>query len=666
MIDELTDLLQPKSKANQKEIESNKSNDCNETQDLNALQTTLEAIVELLQRDDCDLYFETLYPLILNCKKLVNLNFCINSSDSKRNNSGLTSSNVELNSIWETISYKIEKLLTNEMIKNNLDYELDFEKVCSQLRFLYQLKDNEMNKQFGEQGLDIWRLFDAIRVCKLESDAIDLNDREFDLYLKRIVLIINFELRLFKNGYFGSYGLTYSELVRPYIQSMKTRFESELSTLNNNINDLVKIVKNMMLFEEDLQQIKIQFPRLMESPELVEDFEWKGFMESHININAFNTSIYNKINCDLKKLNCFKRNNFDKCFPLRKDFNIFRCVSQVFEEFENYGYLCILESFMTFLSYAISANILDFFIHHFKNGKYESIDQKYTLLDSIHYILNNLGKFNINTEKFKTISDKLIGELKSKHVSIQMIVNNTQYSVLYLNRLLLELDFKLYNLEERHSIFEFVFSETIHHFSGSDLDKNETIFLLNNIIDLLLRTSSSRKDFLWENRNNVHNSCWILFIKLILKITINEEFISNLKQNHNLPENIENNGNDHWIQFIRPKLFEKSFWLNAKLCVDKQLDEKLTKLIIRAYLSKNCEFSSYLLLNIDFNHTNESLIDITEDIFQIIILQNFRPNLFAEVLLKLIERYFQFKLFKLNLIQLKGITVGLNSTNQQF
>ena len=637
LIDDLSELLQIKPKSNQKEIESNKSNDSKEIPDLNGLQTTLEGMVELLQRDDCDLYYESLYPLILSLKKVLNLTFCINSGDSKRNTSGLTSSNVELNSIWETICYKIEKLITNDMIKNNLDQELDFERVCSQLRFLYQLKDNEMNKQFGEQGLDIWRLFDAIRVCKLESDIIELNEKQLDLFLKRIVLMINFELRLYKNGYFGSYDLTYSELIRPYTQFVRTRFETELSTLNNNVKDLVTNVKNMIQFEDNLQEVKHEFPRLTESPQLDEDFEWKSFMEININVNSFNTTVYNKINSDLKKLICFKRNNFEKCCPL-KNTNILRCVSQVFQDFEDYGYLCVLDSFMTFLSYAISANILDFFIHHFNTGKYESFDEKYTLLNTIHYILKPLENLNINTEKFEVISTKLITELKAKHVSIQLIANNIQYSVLYLNRLLLELDLKLDYFEERHSIFEFVLSETIHHFSGTDLNKNEIIFLLNNIIDLLLKNSYSRKELLFENRSNIHNSCWILLIKLILKITTNEEFISNLKQNNNLPENLDNNPNDHWIRYLRPKLMDSTFWLSPKLCLDKQFDVKNSKLIIKAFLSKNCGFSSYVLSNIDFNHSNESLVSITEDIFKIILLQNFRPNSLAEVLLKLIER----------------------------
>ena len=622
--------MSPKDEENNKSIENSK-----EVIDFNVLQTSLETIGEILERDDCDLCFQTFYSLILSLKKNLNLTFWISSGDSKRNSSGLTSTNVQLNSIWETICYKIEKLITNDLIKNNLDHELDFERVCSQLRFLYELKDNKSGEQFSDNGFDIWRLFDAIRVCKLESETIEFNERQFDWFLKRMVSLINFELRLYKSGYFGSYSLTYEQLVKPYIQSVKSRFESELSLLNTKFKELVILLNNISEFNQNLSQIRQEFPRLMESPQMDEIFEWKSFIEINLNINSFNKVIYEKIDTDLRKLKCFKTNNFDNCRPL-KDSNILCCVSKVFQDFDDYESVCVLESFVTFLSYAISANILDFFIHHLNCAKFETITQNYCILNTIHYILKKLEKFNINVEKFKQLAEKLTKRLKASHVSIQMIANNIQYSVLYLNRLWFELDLKLKYFDRRKSIFEFVLSETIHHFSGNKLNENQIIYLLNNTIDLLLKNSYSHKELLYEKRANIHNSCWILFIKLVLKITTNEEFIANLKQNHNLPENLENSSSDHWIQFIRPKLMDNPFWLSAKFCADKQFDRKQAKLIIRAFVAKNCGFSSYVLSNFDYQ--KESLILITKDIFEVILLQKFRPNLLSGVLLKLIER----------------------------
>ncbi|CAG2167294.1 unnamed protein product [Oppiella nova] len=343
LIDELSDLLsETKSKPTVKDDETNQKSSNSKTIediDVNTLQTSLETIAEMLERDDCDQYFHALFPLILHLKTSINSLFWINSGDNKQfspNSAELTYSNVNLNSIWETISYKIEKLIMNSMIRcDYFENELDFERVCSELGFLYDLKDNKLDKQTFNEGLDIWRLFDTIRVCKLESDAIESTDRPIDWFLNRLVLMINFDLRLYKSGYFGAISLQYSQLVMPYIQTLKVRFTAELSLLNTNIDNLIALLKCMIQLDRNLEQIKQEFPRLMESPETDEQFEfnWKAVIESNINVNLFH---------------------------------------KMFSHFNDYEYLCCLDSFKTFLSYAISANIIDFFVHHFNDVKHNS------------------------------------------------------------------------------------------------------------------------------------------------------------------------------------------------------------------------------------------------------------------------------------------------------
>ena len=83
---------------------------------------------------------------------------------------------------------------------------------------------------------------------------------------------------------------------------------------------------------------------------------------------------------------------------------------------------------------------------------------------------------------------------------------------------------------------------------------------------------------------------------------------------------------------------ESSFWVNAKLCVDKHYRKDISKMIIRAFLSKNCGFSSFVLSNIDTKYEQNAIISKTRDIFELIMLHNFRPNLLSTIILKLMER----------------------------
>ncbi|CAG2109846.1 unnamed protein product, partial [Medioppia subpectinata] len=246
--------------------------------DINTLQSSLETIAEMLEREDCDHYFESLFPLILKLKTDINFVYWINSGDNKP----LTTSNVSLNSIWETICYKMEKMIMNSVVR--CDYyanELDVEK-----------SNKSADKQTpdggggGGEGLDMWRLFDTIRVCKLESESIELSDKPIDEFVKRLVSMIVFDLRLFKNGYFGTFTLLCDQLVMPYTQALKTRFNAELLALNTSAEDLISIIKCMLQWDRSLREIRQEFPRLMtaESPESSDnEFDWKSTLESTIN-----------------------------------------------------------------------------------------------------------------------------------------------------------------------------------------------------------------------------------------------------------------------------------------------------------------------------------------------------------------------------------------------
>lgn len=629
-VKELSNLLENKVKPNIKDDENSWSVS-DERIDANSLQTTLETIAEMLQRENCEKQFESLYEIILKLKQNIDINFkfsSINSIDSNQfqtNTSFLTLYNVNLNSIWETICYKIEKLIINDMIKNNLDHYLECEKICLQIKFLSQLKDNE--------GVLIWRLFNTMRVCKLEGELIDWNTRQFDKSLQRILLMIDFDCKLYKSGYFGSYNISYNELVIPYIQLFKTKFESEVSLLNGEISNLINLMKTMIAFDNRLQSMRQDFPRFMESPEQDEMFDWKTIIEKNGCINLFHRTIYNKINADLRELICFSNNSYNECEANKE--NILCCVSQIFKNFEDFEHLIALNSFVTFLSYAISANIIDFFVHHFNNGKYETIAHKYALLNTIHFMKDRLEKMHINADKFEEISNKLIKLIIAKHVSILFMNRNSQYWFLYLKRLWIELMLKLKYFPNRKSIFTFVLSETVHHFSRIQIPKEDAFYMLNNIDELIFKYANSRSELLDNDKYNVHNSCWLIFVKLVLQITTNENFISRLKQNNSLAENSSNFSNTHWIEYIKPSLMQSSFWLNAKLCVDKQNINPNT--IIRAFISNNCGLSSYILSDID---NNPNHLSIAVDIFRVILLQNFRPYSLSSVILILIERYF--------------------------
>jgi hypothetical protein len=642
-VNELTGLIKSKVKPIIKD-DSKELSDSEEKMDANILQSTIETISEILQRDDCEKLFESLYPIILKLRQNIRFTFSINPNDFKtyfpyeKSSSFLTPFNVNLNSIWETICYQIEKLITNDMIKNNLDNEYVCEKICSQLRFLLELKDNE--------GVVIWRLYNTMRVCKLEREMSDWNPREFNKSMKHIITMIRFDCKLYKSGYFGSYNISYNELVIPYMQSVKTKFETEVSSLNGDVSNLINLLKSMIEFDNDLEEIRQDFPRFMESPEQYEMFDWKTLVEKNGCINLLHRTIYNKINDNLRELNCFNNNSYNECTANEE--NILCCVSQIFHNFQNYEHLIALDSFNTFLSYAISANIVDFFVHHFNNGKYDTISQQYTLLNTIHYMKEKLEKMNVNINKFVDISNKLKKLIIAIHLSIMLMNSNTQYWLLCLKKLWFELELKLKFFRDRESIFIFILSETVHNFSRIAISKADAFFILNNIDELMFKYAKSRKELLNNDEYNIHSSCWLIFIKLVLQITTNENFLANLKQNNFLLS--ENFSNTHWIEYIKPELTNSTFWFNAKLCIEKE-NVVNPNAIIRALLSNNCGLSSYILLDIEDNQ-NKSSVRNAADIFQIVILQNFKPKSLSIILLPLIERYSTFgKFFSLkNLI----------------